>query len=140
MATTIARTPSPSANAAPRMNWARIAGGASGLRPIAVAASPVRMPIPMPGPITPSAARPAPRGPSSMSASPPGRPAWADADSMTLSVGGLGPRNGWADVPFRDVLFAGAGMLVAVGLDRNDRVHQHQRREDQRLHEVEQSF
>src|SRR4029077_14846811 len=59
-ATTTARTPRPSANAARMIARPRISPAASGLRPIAAAASPARIPIPMPGPITPRAAR-APR-------------------------------------------------------------------------------
>src|SRR5690242_8479428 len=58
--TTIARTPSPSAKAARMIARPRTWPAASGFRPIAVADSPARMPMPMPGPITPSAARPAP--------------------------------------------------------------------------------
>jgi hypothetical protein len=61
MPTTTARTPRPSANAAPMMNVARIWAAASGFRPIALVDMPVRIPIPMPGPMTPRAARPAPR-------------------------------------------------------------------------------
>src|SRR6266478_6613978 len=58
--TTIARTPRPSANAARMIAIPRIWPAASGLRPIAWADMPARMPMPMPGPKTPRAARPAP--------------------------------------------------------------------------------
>src|SRR4051794_32136847 len=58
--TTIARTPRPSAKPARMIARPRIWPPASGLRPIAPAASPPRIPMPMPGPITPIAASPAP--------------------------------------------------------------------------------
>src|SRR4029077_15465545 len=58
--TTTARTPRPSANAARMIARPRISPAASGLRPMAAAARPARIPIPMPGPMTPIAARPAP--------------------------------------------------------------------------------
>src|SRR5688572_17867020 len=45
--------PSPSASAAPRMRFARMAPAASGLRPIASLAFAVASPTPMPGPRTP---------------------------------------------------------------------------------------
>src|ERR1035437_6257576 len=58
--TTIARTPRPSAQPARMIARPRIWPAASGLRPIALLDMPARMPMPMPGPMTPSAARPAP--------------------------------------------------------------------------------
>src|ERR1035437_7701540 len=58
--TTTARTPSPSANAARMMARPRICEAASGFRLIALLERPARMPMPMPGPMTPRAARPAP--------------------------------------------------------------------------------
>src|SRR6187402_3155248 len=58
--TTTARTPRPSANAARMMARPRIWPAASGFRPMALDESPPRSPMPMPGPSTPRAARPAP--------------------------------------------------------------------------------
>src|SRR3954469_2857385 len=59
--TTIASTPSPSANAARMIAMPRIWPAASGFRPIAWADSPPMIPTPMPGPMTPRAASPAPK-------------------------------------------------------------------------------
>src|SRR5207247_3823258 len=53
MPSTNDRMPSPSASAAPRIMFVRIAPPASGLRPMASDDAPVRMPMPMPGPMTP---------------------------------------------------------------------------------------
>src|ERR1700737_2679342 len=56
------RMPSPSASAAPRIMFVRIAPAASGLRPIASDDFAVSMPMPRPGPMTPRpTARPAAR-------------------------------------------------------------------------------
>src|SRR3989304_2429557 len=52
--------PSPSASPAPMIMFARIPGAASGLRPMAWVDRPVRIPMPIPGPATPSSASPAP--------------------------------------------------------------------------------
>src|SRR3954469_10410018 len=144
MPTTTARTPRPSANAAPMMNVARIWAAASGFRPIALVESPVRMPMPMPGPITPRAARPAPRfsicgGSSCRPGGSPGHVGLVGGSVVeALAAGELG-----GDVAFGDVLADVAvalGVLFVVTLDRDQREHQREDREDQRLHEVEQDL
>src|SRR4051812_8267954 len=133
IATTIARTPRPSANAAPRMNWARICGVASGFRPIAVAARPVRMPMPMPGPMTPSAARPAPMNSTvvSLHLAPREHPAVASFlpgwPAVRLVVVRLVAARAHAGERRRDVAFGDVGklggrvLLIAVAFDRDDR-------------------
>src|ERR1700682_5058279 len=71
MPSTNDRMPSPSASAAPRIMFVRIAPAASGLRPIASDDFAVSMPMPIPGPMTPRpTARPAARPWKSMRVSP----------------------------------------------------------------------
>src|SRR3990172_10250159 len=136
--TTTASTPRPSANAAPMMNVALIWAAASGLRPMAAVDKPVRMPMPMPGPITPSAARPAPRSPmlpSMLLCSPPSRP----ISDRAMWAASVGRRDRCAGHIRRDVAFWNVVRLVlVVALDGDDSEHQGQHREDQCLHEVQQ--
>src|SRR5687768_17511859 len=150
MPTTTARTPRPSANAAPMMNVARIWAAASGLRPIALVDMPVRMPMPMPGPMTPSAARPAPICSMGVGSSCLAR--WVTGscgpDCMIAASRGFGEGRSGGDVLRGDVALGQVlgeplvtlRMIVVVGLDRDEREHEGQDAEDQRLHEVEQEL
>src|SRR6266478_4948677 len=134
--TTIARTPRPSANAARMIAMPRICPAASGLRPIAWADRPARMPMPMPGPKTPRAARPAPmcsiRDSSCSPSVPPGinlTVVWARLDG---SVGGLEPR-GLLSLDLVDRLLGDMAFLFVVTLDGEDDEHQRQHAEDEGL-------
>src|SRR5690349_11036936 len=130
--TTIARTPRPSAKAARMIAMPRIWPAASGFRPIAPADRPARMPMPMPGPMTPRAARPAPM--CSMFEIPPGGSiAVVGLVGLTrfavgcLAVGRRGASHGLENL-LRDV-----ALLFVMALDRQDDEHQRQDAEDQGL-------
>src|SRR5688500_241221 len=150
MPTTTARTPRPSANAAPMMNVARIWAAASGLRPIALVDMPVRMPMPMPGPMTPSAARPAPICSMGVGSSCLAR--WVTGscgpDCMIAASRGFGEGRSGGDVLRGDVALGQVlgeplvtlRMIVVVGLDGDEGEHEGQDAEDQRLHEIEQEL
>src|SRR6185503_6468975 len=129
--TTIARTPRPSAKAARMMARPRTWPAASGFRPMAVADRPARMPMPMPGPMTPSAARPAPM--CSISRLP---PCWLWLSGLTLLlVGGL--LRGAAALGRRDDVLRHVALLLGVALDGENDKHQRQHAEDERLDGVE---
>src|SRR5258705_10202694 len=138
--TTIARTPRPSANAARMIAIPRIWPAASGLRPIAWADRPARMPMPMPGPKTPRAARPAPMWSIRDSSCSPGRApgiistvVWAWLDG---SVGGLEPGR-LLPIDRVDRLLGDMPFLFVVALDGQNDEHQGQHAEDEGLDGIE---
>src|SRR4029453_2180850 len=102
---------------------------------MAEVASPARMPMPMPGPTTPMAARPAPMY--SMSGLPP-RPGGARVLWDRRSVGGRGLR-----LPVHALLdgldraLADVPLFVLVGLDGQGDEDEGQDTEDEGLHEVQ---
>src|SRR3990170_8843618 len=129
---TNAKMPSPSANTAPRMKFWRITFAASGFRPIAVVVSPVRIPIPMPGPMIPRAAMPAPMS-SILSPSMAAGHSTGER-SRTTSVGG--GRVGRSRSGLRPRLV----LLVVVPLDGDEREHERQDAEHERLHEADEQL
>src|SRR5688500_6838310 len=110
--------PSPSASAAPRMGFARMAPAASGLRPIASFAAAVAMPTPMPGPRTPK---------------PTAMPAARPANSMVrfLSLRGL-VRGGVCCFPF--------SVFLTVAFEGQDEVHEHEEPEHEALDEADEDL
>src|SRR3990172_12054759 len=141
--TTTASTPRPSANAAPMMKVARIWAAASGLRPIAAVERPVRIPIPMPGPMTPSAARPAPII-SILSCYLPGARlntglvlrAGVGRESGSMGAGRMCGGHWRSNVALGDIVL----LVLVVSLDGDDSEHQGQQRKDECLHEIQQHF
>src|ERR1051326_552878 len=134
MPTTIARTPRPSAKPARMIARPRIWPAASGLRPMAEDDRPARMPMPMPGPMTPMAARPAPM--CSMNEFPP----WVTDRGCGIALrGGLERRH--VVRRFRlgvtQRLLGDVALLAAMALDREDDEHQGEDAEDERLDGVE---
>src|SRR5262245_13350535 len=138
--TTIARTPRPSANAARMIAMPRIWPAASGFRPIAWAERPPMRPTPIPGPMTPRAASPAPKY--SMSCVPPLSRAGGPVISGTWVMGCVGSV-GWLErrrvgfVQSLERLFGDVALLVFVTLDRERNEDERQDAEDQRLDCVE---
>src|SRR6266446_1550713 len=130
--TTIARTPRPSANAARMIAMPRIWPAASGLRPMAWADRPARMPMPMPGPMTPRAARPAPMCSIRNSLLIPGQAARASC----ASAGGLQPGRLLAFDLGHD-LFGDVAFLFVMALDREGDEHEGQDAEDEGLDRVQ---
>src|SRR5262249_25622371 len=140
--TTIARTPRPSANAARMIARPRIWPAASGLRPIAWDDSPARMPMPIPGPMTPIAARPAPMCSIRCSSCVPGRSArvrstWVAARRAAGSVGGLELLR-LRPLRLSEDLFGEMPLLLVMALDGQRDEDQRQDAEDQGLDRVEQ--
>src|SRR4051812_4644097 len=136
--TTIASTPSPSAKPARMMARPRIWPAASGLRPMAPAARPPRMPMPMPGPITPIAASPAPK--CSIGAVPPTFGPWLDEPDWALVEGerSVRARCVWLTTLQRvHGLLGDLPLLRMVRLDGGEDEDQRQHAEDEGLDEVE---
>src|SRR2546423_12454695 len=124
--TTIASTPRPSANAARMIASPRIWPAASGFRPMALEDRPARMPVPMPGPMTPSAASPAPM--CSIRTVPP-TPVWVRPGG---SVAGL-ERRGRLAFDLGQRIFRDVALFLMVAFDGQDDEHQRQDAEDEGL-------
>src|SRR5437762_2644279 len=135
MPSTNERIPRPSASAAPRIMFVRIAPAASGFRPIASDDFAVRMPMPRPGPMTPRpTARPAARPWKSMRAVPllcvfsSSRYARSGCDRFWMLFG-TGDAIGVRVTPLL--------VRFVVRLDREHEVHENEQREHQPLDETD---